>query len=385
VLFPGTNDLQSITWSDASVDVLSFARDTVDRNRQLALGGIWDGEHFSLSGDLSYSYSYHDLYFSGLTLNTSAAGFSHDLGGSIPATAVSGIDLMDASNYTYTGVLYRTWPFEGDLYAARLDLDYEVGGGLIDSLEAGVRVARRTATDKPGLIFGDVSVGGILANTMPGYITANPYSDFFPGSNSIGSYLAGDISSARDPDALRNAFGISAPLPTSNPLATWEVKELTQAAYLKANLLLSDPALDGNLGLRVARTEENLSGYQSVPPSDLLGEDIPLQNLSKNSYNIVGMYEKGPVSVRIAYNWRSRYLSSIANVVGVGALPVYTEDYGWLDASLRYRFNSQVSLSIDGTNLQRTERTSYYDSDTRPQSAWLNDRQISVTLSVKLP
>ncbi len=32
-----------------------------------------------------------------------------------------------------------------------------------------------------------------------------------------------------------------------------------------------------------------------------------LEGLSEQSYNLVGMYEKGPLAIRLAYNWRSEF------------------------------------------------------------------------------
>ena len=108
-----------------------------------------------------------------------------------------------------------------------------------------------------------------------------------------------------------------------------------------------------------------------------------LQNLSRHSLNLIGMYERGKVSARIAYNWRDRFLSGIANIVNVGALPIYTRAYGWLDASVRYRFTDNVSLAIEGTNLLRTMRSAYYGVETRPQGNWLNDTQFSATVTIR--
>ncbi|MEW5903646.1 MAG: TonB-dependent receptor, partial [Pseudomonadota bacterium] len=76
--------------------------------------------------------------------------------------------------------------------------------------------------------------------------------------------------------------------------------------------------------------QANYTYVDSRTPSSVLGTDAPLANLSKNSYNIVGMYEKGAVSARIAYNWRSAFMSSVANIANVGAFPIYTKAYGWL-------------------------------------------------------
>ena len=38
--------------------------------------------------------------------------------------------------------------------------------------------------------------------------------------------------------------------------------------------------------------------------------DAPVQGLSKNNYNAMAMYEKGPISFRLAWSWRSEYLQS---------------------------------------------------------------------------
>ena len=89
------------------------------------------------------------------------------------------------------------------------------------------------------------------------------------------------------------------------------------------------------------------------------------------------------MSARLAYNWRSKFLSSFTTVVGVGVLPVYTRAYGWLDGSLTYRVNQRVSLGFEGNNLLRTVRSAYYGVETRPQSAWLNDRQFSVSMTLR--
>jgi outer membrane receptor protein involved in Fe transport len=88
--------------------------------------------------------------------------------------------------------------------------------------------------------------------------------------------------------------------------------------------------------------------------------------------------------VRIAYNWRDTFLSGVTNVVSVGALPIYTKAYGWVDASVSYRFNKHVSLVLAGSNLLGTVRHSYYGVETRPQSSWINDTQLSLSLTARL-
>lgn len=114
-----------------------------------------------------------------------------------------------------------------------------------------------------------------------------------------------------------------------------------------------------------------------------MGQKMPLQNLSRHSANIVGIFVQGPLSARVAYNWRDAFLSGVISVNGVGALPVYTQAYGWLDASISYRPHPDVTLSLEGLNLLRTRRTTSYGSESRLQSRWINDRQIATTLTVR--
>jgi outer membrane receptor protein involved in Fe transport len=77
-----------------------------------------------------------------------------------------------------------------------------------------------------------------------------------------------------------------------------------------------------------------------------------LAGISTNTFNVVGLYEKGPVGFRLAYNWRSNYLT--ANLDCCIGLPVFQKAAGFLDGSVRYSIDSHVELSFDATNLLDT-------------------------------
>ena len=77
-----------------------------------------------------------------------------------------------------------------------------------------------------------------------------------------------------------------------------------------------------------------------------------LAGVSKHTFNIVGLYEKGPIALRLAYNWRSRYLTQ--NLDCCIGLPVFQKAAGFLDGSIRFSVNSNIELSIEGTNLLGT-------------------------------
>jgi hypothetical protein len=49
-----------------------------------------------------------------------------------------------------------------------------------------------------------------------------------------------------------------------------------------------------------------------------------------------------------------------------------------------YINNSDVALVVEGTNLLRRVRRSYFGNETRSQSAWINDRQIETGLLYNL-
>ena len=77
-----------------------------------------------------------------------------------------------------------------------------------------------------------------------------------------------------------------------------------------------------------------------------------------HSFNVVGLYEKGPLGARVAYNWRNRYLITASDCC-VG-LPVWNEAAGYLDASIRYKVTENFELNLEGSNLLNTQ-TYYWD------------------------
>ncbi|MDH0867214.1 TonB-dependent receptor [Mitsuaria sp. GD03876] len=99
--------------------------------------------------------------------------------------------------------------------------------------------------------------------------------------------------------------------------------------------------------------------------------NLPLQNLSKNAYNLALLYDRGDISARLAYSWRSKYLQAV-NVNGTQGgdgtdtnpdsatkgqtnvawgLPVWADSYGQLDAGVYYKLNDHVTLGLEGQNL----------------------------------
>lgn len=549
-LFPGTPYLQGVTWTNASLNILSFARDTVNRDRQLAVGGSWRSGALTVKGDLSRTTGYQNLMLSGSSLSATAAQFSQDWRSDIPATSYV-FAAADPTRYKYVNMLYTLRPFNGDLNAARLDAEWARPGSFLHTVSGGLRLARRHADNGSGVIAAsaaaNVAPGSLLDTLVP-----SPAGELFPGeaAPSLNGYLAGSLALARDPLALRSQLGVTAAVPASGAPAVWSFGERNTAAWLMGSFRADGLPLDGNAGVRavhvraegqgmrvalgggfapvgmdssatdwlpsanlryrpdadsawraaVSKTmarptfdqlqpsltlsrnvinpagstgtagnpalgpvrsrnldlawERYLPGqgmlsatlfwkwvdgfvlsrtapetydgvsyqvtrpqnanpgrikgaelsYQqffdglpgawrglgvqlnftyvdSVTPSAAVGGDIPLQNLSRQSANAVLLYEYGPWSARAAYNWRSRFLAGTATFAGMGTLPQYVADYGWLDASLRYKVSRRWSVALEGGNLLNTVRRAYFGVPERHQSSWMNDRQLAVSAS----
>ncbi len=90
-----------------------------------------------------------------------------------------------------------------------------------------------------------------------------------------------------------------------------------------------------------------------------------------NSSNVSLYYQKGPVEFRAAYNWRAKYLASIA---GNQSQPTSVKAYGQVDLSASYKLNEHVSLFMDASNLNNEKIYQYQVFDDRQSYAEANGR-----------
>jgi TonB-dependent receptor len=100
---------------------------------------------------------------------------------------------------------------------------------------------------------------------------------------------------------------------------------------------------------------------------------LPIDQLSKNAFNIVGMYEKDGFSARLAYSWRSKYLIAWGGngfdpdfndgLGGKARIPVYNDDYGQLDASISYTFLENYTITAEASNLLKEKTVGIIDQN----------------------
>jgi TonB-dependent receptor len=104
-------------------------------------------------------------------------------------------------------------------------------------------------------------------------------------------------------------------------------------------------------------------------------KDLPVPYMSRRAFNLAFMYDRGPISARLAYSWRDRTLlatgvygasgdrgtsadpARIAANGGVAptdvrwGLPVWQEAVGQWDAGINYRFSNHLWGSFNVSNL----------------------------------
>jgi TonB-dependent receptor len=109
---------------------------------------------------------------------------------------------------------------------------------------------------------------------------------------------------------------------------------------------------------------------------------LPLTGLSKWNINIAPYYQKGPLEMRLAYNWRSRFLLTVQDVI-FPYQPTFNNAAGYLDASISVAVTKQLKLGLQGTNLLDTitKTSAVIDRDatlTVPRSYFKNDRTFKI-------
>jgi TonB-dependent receptor len=248
-------------------------------------------DNLSISFDAQYVKAEADN--NDYTVNTAVwpDALDVDLSGSLPQISVVGGDhLMDPANYYWAAGMDMTQDNVGDERAARLDVNYEIDSGWLQSLRGGVRVTDRNATNKDtGYNWQPItewwmgnSAGGWPGQVAPldGYLTDHSrvftFDNFYRGETNLpgGLWVASD-------DLVRNLMDngdVLAQAQINGPGSGWEPdtfqpedanvqSEDTYASYLLLRFAgdLGSTPLDGNIGVRYVRTETAASGYAQQP------------------------------------------------------------------------------------------------------------------------
>ena len=112
------------------------------------------------------------------------------------------------------------------------------------------------------------------------------------------------------------------------------------------------PGLLKGFGLQANFTYVDSKGAPGPTAGNTTPPGMPLEGLSKTSFNTMLMYQRGPVEARLAYNWRERWLLTTQDIDGKGA--VWNDDFGQLDASVFFRVNASVQVGLEANNISNS-------------------------------
>lgn len=205
--------------------------------------------------------------------------------------------------------------------------------------------------------------------------TQNPYLDpmestqfdvslewyYAEDSSVYGALFTKDISGYQVPQVSQAEFG-GFTYDTRWPVSSADA-EITGIELSVNHFFSSLPAPFDGLGLQMNYTyiDSSIDADPASAPADTDGSGygpMPFRGLSKNAVNVVLMYEKGPISARLAYNWRDEFLmstnangfSGTENDITYG-LPLYNAATAYMDGSITYRINDNLSVVLQANNL----------------------------------
>jgi TonB-dependent receptor len=109
------------------------------------------------------------------------------------------------------------------------------------------------------------------------------------------------------------------------------------------------------------------TGFGFIANATFVDSDVPFDDLDlaqqfvlfglSDSANLIAFYDKNGIDVRLAYNWRDKFLAGNGQTnVGVGP-PSYTGKYDQVDLSASYWINDNMQVFLDAINL--TDSTSH--------------------------
>ena len=269
--FPGTTDLNNVTYSNASVGTVGAWRQETDVNRQIAWNAKWTPGAWTVIADASYATGTESLINPAVLAGATAPFLSQSASTSGPTiTSVSGIDLANLGSYTggtaaYPSLsyMYNTLQhFHGNEKAYKLDTQYTFDSGFITSLQAGLRFSDRVAELNQASMFGELTTANLQSN--PQWFGLAPFSGLMSSIYSSpvqpNSFLAFNPQVLRyNPNAVYAAYGQTAPVDTGQN--DWSADEKNYTAYFRANFSWDvGVPMDGNIGVRVIRHEDTLNG-----------------------------------------------------------------------------------------------------------------------------
>jgi len=150
------------------------------------------------------------------------------------------------------------------------------------------------------------------------------------------------------------------------------------------------PGVLSGLGVQANYTYISANGVSNELDDSLDSDDPPtarfdiddglFARVSRHNLNLVGLYEKGPVQARLAYNWRSSFQLTERDVIFPFA-SIFQPATGQLDASVFFDVTDNIKIGVQGVNLLDditvTEQSISQTGQRALRNAFRNDRRFT--------
>lgn len=273
-------DIKSARFNNIVINQNSSSRRTTQDNKMIGGGLKFDQGRFSGTIDAAYQTSSEYIEnvnaevgqrVGSILLETDVDdGMRVTIDPSIPLSRAN-LSLRNQFNQNFTLT-------KGELFQARADGSYEVGG-LLRKIAAGVRYADRKATQRgvqqtnpvANLDFGNIGTGSEANARLVSTLPLSP--DFLgvighaPRLNGGMEFLGPNpayLRSERGRNELRALFGLPLRRPDWDPTRQFDASEQTLAGYVQGNYEfdLGSITLDGVVGVRLINTDRTISTFR---------------------------------------------------------------------------------------------------------------------------
>lgn len=142
-------------------------------------------------------------------------------------------------------------------------------------------------------------------------------------------------------------------------------------------------------GLGVQGSLTLLRSSQNIPIPDEDGIVVAQAKseffgVSKTSYNVTLIYDRGPLSMRLSHVWRDDWLRNNEARLFANPLGIWAKAEGFTDFGMNYNVTDKLSLSLDATNLGKQKAQGYYKFGTAGNADITNFNTYLINSSVSV-
>ncbi|NKI97852.1 iron complex outermembrane receptor protein [Rhizobacter sp. SG703] len=105
----------------------------------------------------------------------------------------------------------------------------------------------------------------------------------------------------------------------------------------------------------------------------------PLVGASKNTYNVSGYFENDSFNARVNYSFRSKFYNGLDR-----STAQYQDDTDNVSASIGYKVSDNLTITLDGMNLNNPKLKYYANNPDQPTAFYVNGRQYYLSLRLKM-